>query len=459
MPDHLPDVLHSAGLTPHEVGWLQLHAEPVLRGSDGKAVAELWLQAAFHPPGSGRVVMEDAATGDVVAEALLPAVSGGAVVRWRIPLSLGPGVAAVRYHVDGAEVPEDAVRIRAPWRLLDTIELRLPEEDQVSGLDISAQLAEGAAAVAMTAGLIGPEAGMLARRLRSTARRSGVRPSGMKVHPARQRLRDLASDVLTAGPYEKFDPIIETLWMPGDAVDSEALKKRLHEHRPAGPLCPACGAVLVPGGEFCPRCLGPVAAAAARSDEVPVSSLGPLTTMAPELAARAAQERQQVEEQEVARCGIHPERTSTGTCNRCGAFFCDECASETSPGLCARCAHKQASPEVVVPQVYRDAALVHLALFASLVLRPFVGVLFEYRYTFGVVDALPFAGLGILLFGFHRVAMLLIAVAVDLLVLIDGYWVDDWSRLLFAGMALALTVMLWLRLPEASAPRFPETPA
>ncbi|HZN92321.1 MAG TPA: hypothetical protein VFB81_06430, partial [Myxococcales bacterium] len=181
--------------------------------------------------------------------------------------------------------------------------------------------------------------------------------------------------------------------------------------------------------------------------------------MAPELAARAAQERQEVEEQEVTRCGVHPERTSTGTCNRCGAFFCDECASETSPGLCAKCAQKQASPEVVVPQVYRDAAFVHLALFASLVIRPFVGVLFEYRYTFGVVDALPFAGLGVLLFGVHRVVMLLIAVAVDLLVLIDGYWVDDWSRLLFAGMALALTIMLWMRLPEASAPRFPETPA
>lgn len=437
MPDHLPDILHSAGLTPHEVGWLQLHVEPVLRGDDGRAVAELWLQAAFHPSGGGRVELLDAATGAPLGQAPLPAVAGGAAVRWRIPLQLAADVAAVRYRVEEAEVPEEAMRIRAPWKLLDTIELRLPEEDTGGGLELAARLG-GVAGAAVVA---------------ATTRRSGPqRASGMKVHPARSRPRDLVSDVLAATPGETFAPIIETLWMPGDPLEGEALKQRLHAHRPAGPICPACGALLVPGGEFCPRCLGPVAAAA-REESLPVGKLPPLAAMAPHLAS--SDPDGEAEEERLARCGLHPDHVATGTCNRCGAFFCDECASDSSPGLCAKCARKIDSPAVVVPQVYRDAALVHLALFASLVIRPFVGVLFEYRYTFGVVDALPFAGLGILLFGVHRPLMVLVAVAVDLLVLLDGYWLDDWSRLLFAGIALALTIMLWLRLPEASSPQFP----
>src|SRR6185295_5628912 len=134
MADQLPDVLQSAGLTPHEVGWLQLHAEPVQRAEDGRAVAELWLQAAFHPPGSGRVELVDAASGTSLVEAPLPAVSNGAVVRWRIPFQLPAGTTVIRYHVE-AGVPDEAVRIRAPWKLLDTIELVLPE-DQSTGLEV-----------------------------------------------------------------------------------------------------------------------------------------------------------------------------------------------------------------------------------------------------------------------------------------------------------------------------------
>src|SRR4051812_5542622 len=127
MPDQLPEVLQSAGVTPHEVGWLQLHAEPIVRGADGRAVAELWLQAAFHPTGTGRVELVDAASGTTLVEVPLPAVSSGAVVRWCIPFQLAAGITVVRYQVE-AGVPDDAVRIRSPWKLLDTIELRMPEE-------------------------------------------------------------------------------------------------------------------------------------------------------------------------------------------------------------------------------------------------------------------------------------------------------------------------------------------
>jgi len=439
MPDQLPDVLQSAGLTPHEVGWLQLHAEPVQRAEDGRAVAELWLQAAFHPPGSGRVELVDAATGTTLVEAPLPAVSNGSAVRWRIPFQLPAGTTIVRYHVE-AGVPNESVRIRAPWKLLDTIELRLPEEDPSTGLGIATQL--GSVAL-----------GSVASMARLPRRISGqhLRPSGMKVHPARATLREMVSFVLPARAEEPFTPAIETLWMNGDPVDGDALKKRIRALPPAaGPSCPNCDAPLVPGGEFCPRCLGPVPGVEPPPLDMPASMLPPLSAMAPHLKASGPD----AAAEEVAKCALHPDHLSTGQCNRCGSFFCEECASTDSPGLCAKCSAEElhrAKSVVLAPQVYRDASLVHLALFFLTVLRPFVGILLEYRHVFTVVDSVPFAFLGILLFGVRKPLVLLATLGVDLLVLVDSYAIDDWSRL---GMALAgaiLTGMLWLRLPDPDA--------
>ncbi|HEY8206441.1 MAG TPA: hypothetical protein VIG99_03100 [Myxococcaceae bacterium] len=537
MADQLPDVLQSAGITPHEVGWLHLHAEPVVRGADGQAVAELWLQAAFHPPGTGRVELVDAATGTTLVEVPLPAVSAGAAVRWRIPFQLAAGITVVRYHVE-AGVPDEAVRIRSPWKLLDTIELRMPEEP-TGNLELTSTAP-------------------------AASNPSQQRPSGMKIHPARAHVREMVSFVLPAGPEEQFAPSIETLWMRGDPLDGDALRKRLRATPPSGPTCPNCYAALVPGGEFCPRCLGPVPGAVPPPLDVPVSMLPPLAAMAPHLKSS---------EEEVAHCALHPDHRSTGICNSCGKQFCDDCASTVSPSRCAACeaspsshllikpqlAYRYAvlvqelaaavlliqplvaapfgyrvewpywsaiifaalgfivrvarrpsallaamavnlslliegiqlghwvliplsllafaltltlwgnlrSPDappdasdqellrakaaILAPQVYRDAALVHLAAFFLMVLRPFVGVAMEYRHVFTVLDALPAAGMGVLLFGLRKPFMLLAALGVDLLVLIDAYAVDDWSRL-FVTIAVALvTGMLWLRLPDPNA--------
>jgi len=439
MADQLPDVLQSAGLTPHEVGWIQLHAEPVQRAEDGRAIAELWLQAAFHPPGSGRVELVDAATGTLLVEAPLPAVINGSAVRWRIPFQLPAGTTVVRYHVE-AGVPNEAERIRAPWKLLDTIELRLPEEDPSTGLEIAAQL--GAVALGGVAGVA---------RLQRRSSGQQARPSGMKVHPARASMRELVSFVLPARAEEPFTPSIETLWMNGDPLDGDGLKKRVRALPPAaGPTCPNCDAPLVPGGEFCPRCLGPVPGVQPPPLDVPVSMLPPLSAMAPHLKPPQGE----AAAEEIARCALHPDHPSTGRCNRCGTFFCEDCASTDSSGLCAKCSAEELNrvkAVVLAPQVYRDASLVHLALFFFTVLRPFIGVMLEYRHVFKVEDAVPFGLLGIVLFGVRKPLALLGALGVDLLLLVDSYDAQDWTRL---GMALAgalLTTMFWLRLPDPNA--------
>ena len=454
MADQLPDVLQSAGLTPHEVGWLQLHAEPVQRAEDGRAVAELWLQAAFHPPGSGRVELVDAATGTLLVEAPVPAVINGSAVRWRIPFQLPAGTTVVRYHVE-AGVPNEAVRIRAPWRLLDTIELRLPEDDASTGL--TGQLSDVGDVVVSPrqAALEVIHALHVAGVAPAPRRISGqqARPSGMKVHPARASIRELVSFVLPARAEEPFTPAIETLWMAGDPVDGGALRKRVRALPPAaGPTCPNCDAPLVPGGEFCPRCLGPVPGAQPPPLDVPVSMLPPLSAMAPHLKPPEAEAAAAAEE--VPTCTLHPDHRSTGRCNRCGNHFCEDCASTDSPELCAKCSAEElhrAKAVVLTPQVYRDASLVHLALFFFSVVRPFIGLMLEYRHVFTVVDAVPFGFLGILLFGVRRPLALLGALGVDLLVLVDSYATEDWTRL---GMALAgalLTTMFWLRLPDPDA--------
>lgn len=441
MPDQLPDVLQSAGLTPHEVGWLQLHAEPIQRAEDGRAVAELWLQAAFHPPGSGRVALVDAATGTTLVEAPLPAVSNGSAVRWRIPFQLPAGTTVVRYHVE-AGVPDEAARIRAPWKLLDTIELRLPEEDPSTGLEIARQV--GAVALGGVAGVA---------RLPRRASGQQARPSGMKVHPARASRREIVSFVLPARAEVQFAPAIETLWMNGDPLDGDALKKRVRALPPAaGPTCPNCDAPLVPGGEFCPRCLGPVPGVQPPPLDLPASMLPPLSAMAPHL--KPPEPGPEAAAEEIAKCTLHPDHASTGQCNRCNNFFCEDCASTDSPGLCAKCSAEElhrAKAVVLAPQVYRDASIIHLALFFFTVLRPFVGVLLEYRHVFTVVDSVPFAFLGILLFGVRKPLVLLAALGVDLLVLIESYAIDDWSRLAMALIGVILTGMFWLRLPDPDA--------
>jgi hypothetical protein len=158
--------------------------------------------------------------------------------------------------------------------------------------------------------------------------------------------------------------------------------------------------------------------------------------------------------EEVVKCALHPDHASTGRCNRCGNAFCEDCVSTDSPGLCAKCSAEElqrARAVVLSPQIYRDASLVHLAMFLFLALRPFIGIVLEYRHVFTVVDALPFAGLGVLLFGLRRPLMLLASLGVDLLLLADAYAVDDWSRVFMALAAALLTTMLWLRLPDPDA--------
>jgi hypothetical protein len=185
---------------------------------------------------------------------------------------------------------------------------------------------------------------------------------------------------------------------------------------------------------------------------MPASMLPPLSAMAPHLKSSEAEARAVAEE--ISRCAIHPDHLSTGTCHRCGNHFCEDCASTDSPGLCAKCSAEElhrAKAVVLAPQVYRDASIVHLALFFFTVLRPFVGVLLEYRHVFTVVDSVPFAFLGILLFGVRKPLVLLATLAVDLLVLVDAYAIEDWSRLGMALVGALLTTMFWLRLPDPDA--------
>ncbi|WP_224249866.1 hypothetical protein [Hyalangium gracile] len=104
MPEH-EDFLDHTGRTPREFGAIHVHVEPVVRGPSGAAVATVWLQSAFEPllPSDGLHVVARLAEdkGELSLERLpLPALTGGKVVRWSLPLSLPQNVEELQFRIE-----------------------------------------------------------------------------------------------------------------------------------------------------------------------------------------------------------------------------------------------------------------------------------------------------------------------------------------------------------------------
>ncbi|HYH98317.1 hypothetical protein, partial [Hyalangium sp.] len=132
MPEHA-DFLDHTGRTPREFGAVHIHVEPVVRGPSGEALATVWLQSAFEPvltSDSLHIVARLAEDrGELSLKRLpLPALNGGKVVRWSLPLSLPADVSELQFRVESKLNPK-AERVRPAWKLFDTLEI--PKESEM----------------------------------------------------------------------------------------------------------------------------------------------------------------------------------------------------------------------------------------------------------------------------------------------------------------------------------------
>jgi hypothetical protein len=234
MPDHA-DFLDHTGRTPREYGAVHIHAEPVVRGPSGNAVATVWLQSAFEPlltTDSLHIVARLAQSqGELSLKRLpLPSLAGGKVVRWRLPLSLQVDVAELLFLVESKLHPK-AQRVRPAWKLFDTIEVPNESELQNSLADPLSSIAlniAGAAALTVLAG--GGGAGA-ARSIRSavsmlsdagkTALSEKTHAAGaapLTVHAARAQPPGFISQVTQGVPEPLHEPRLEVLWEPGQPL-------------------------------------------------------------------------------------------------------------------------------------------------------------------------------------------------------------------------------------------------
>lgn len=316
------DVLDAAGVTGVEHGWLQLHAEPVVRDATGRLVATLWLQAAFEPGGGATVEFLEQGTQRRLASAVVPSITGGAAVRWRVelPVSASP---AVVLRVD-APVPAGADRVRSPWKLLDTIELKPGGDRQldagaVLGSVVGGVLLGGVGAAAGAALLSSPE--VTERQKYHVHQAPAQAPTTVPI---------LDGEAAAAG--------VEVLWRPGEPLDTSRL--RLLPRRPGSGVSCACGTVAPAEAEFCPSCLATLRAA-------PVAS----AVLSPPSEAPPAES--------AARCPRHAERPVAGSCQRCGGFFCVECVPDFTGDLatCPRCTERDRDPNAQMRELGRNVAI------------------------------------------------------------------------------------------------------
>jgi hypothetical protein len=129
MPD-FPDVLDHLGKTPRELGAIHIHVEPIVRGSDGAAVATVWLQAAMLPMAPGGTLRVQDLT------LPLPELGDGRVIKGLVPLTLPLDVAELSFTVQ-CEPAKNAERVRQAWKLFDTFEIARESEMKSYGGDSS----------------------------------------------------------------------------------------------------------------------------------------------------------------------------------------------------------------------------------------------------------------------------------------------------------------------------------
>ncbi|XXF81291.1 hypothetical protein P2318_16490 [Myxococcaceae bacterium GXIMD 01537] len=341
----LPDILQAAGRTPRELGAIQLHAEPVLRGPDGVAAAVVWLQAAFQSVPAGSLLgVLDAQTSEVIAELELPPLERGRAVRWTFPLRVRPEAASLLFSPD-APIPEGVPRIRAPWKLFDTVEQVRESEMGGSPAD---EFVERFFDRSVRIGEVGID----------DAYRKAARELKLTVHRARELPQGYLAPVVATDVPPTVTPDVISLWEEGQPVDTERLRAFTRSGPSTGANCGNCGAVTPPRAEFCPECLSTLAhpsepeSLKAEPDRFPVAPGASLP-------------------QGATPCPLHPERAVTGTCVRCGTFYCAQCREQIGDvpeAICPACdARSDAkNPVLIAAKLRKEVSWMQLACAAIL---------------------------------------------------------------------------------------------
>lgn len=242
MPDH-DDFLDHTGRTPREFGAIHIYVEPVVRGPSGDAVANVWLQSAFEPLLSTDVLHIVARLADDKELSLkslpLPALAGGKVVRWSMPLSLPPDLAELQFRVESKLHPK-AERVRPAWKLFDTLEI--PKESEMSPPPASIEL-NLARSVVGSVLLGGPVIAFSVGTSVSTQART-------KVHAARALPLGFVAQVVEGSPEPLDGPRVEGVWAPGQPLPAAvgapvpvAPKQEEAKRPPRGAMrtCYSCG--------------------------------------------------------------------------------------------------------------------------------------------------------------------------------------------------------------------------
>jgi hypothetical protein len=251
MAESFPDLLDHLGKTPREFGAVHVHVEPVARGEGGRAVATVWLQAAFAP------LAPEAATLMVLEHTWeLPRLEGGVVMRGQLPLSV-PAEAQKLMFVVTSRLHEKAERVRPAWKLFDTWEM--PHEERGGGDDGLDGLAGIALAnvVALPLGFAVIPTGLLSHSA------AGATRSRAKVHKATELPPGFVAEVVRGTPEELEAPVWTEVWRPGQELPRAAFsvwggEVALPQVASGSRRCGSCdfsGKRADFGGDrYCPQC-------------------------------------------------------------------------------------------------------------------------------------------------------------------------------------------------------------
>jgi hypothetical protein len=213
--DFLPDILDHLGKTPREFGALHAHFESVTTVDGTRVVARVLFQAAFDPFPAGAQIAFHAATsegakGDQLGCFIVPAL-GRSAIRVNYALRVPAGSTHVVAFLDAPEPQTRAERIRAPWKLFDTLEVPKlsdmePVNDNRVGLNIAATVI-GTAMLGGTGFFISFSTGT---RLPATSKTT--------VHKARELPPGLVQAISSEVSAPVEGTAEETLWRPGEPL-------------------------------------------------------------------------------------------------------------------------------------------------------------------------------------------------------------------------------------------------
>jgi|GEM_PF-4719840 len=402
-----PDILDALGRQPREFGAVQLHVEPVRRLVDGtEARAVIWLQAAFAPlPPSMSLRVVDAVTRREVRRGGLPSLEGGKVLRWVLPLTLEADMKELLFLLE-APVPEDATRVRPPWRLFDTLE---QVEVQPAARPLSSTL--------LRAGVFASTGVGLPALAVALAPSMGLGPGepGTRRHVARAMPEGFIAAVTSGAFTQDFEPGSTLIWEPGQDVDTARWAEATDATENAARVRCTCGAVAPRDAEFCPRCLASLAGATRESSPPVFEALS---------AGMDPPSTEESTEATTARCPRHPRVEEVQSCPRCGGFFCEACLPETLVSErthCADCLAREREPAVLRRALLRDLALIQCGVAALTLVMGVLSTMVssEENALDGLVGtaclAFPFLGLAGLLVLTRSPIVGWIAFALDIL--------------------------------------------